>query len=55
MPIMQQGKDSLATLRAALTSEDDIELAVLIGSRTTGLATVTSDWDIAVSCPLQRT
>jgi predicted nucleotidyltransferase len=35
-------------LRAILESEQDLEFAVLIGSRASGKASVNSDWDIAI-------
>lgn len=38
----------LENLRQAFTAEPDLELAVLIGSRTTGRAHGDSDWDVAV-------
>jgi predicted nucleotidyltransferase len=38
----------IESLRNMVTGENDLELAVLIGSRATGRATEQSDWDIAV-------
>jgi predicted nucleotidyltransferase len=40
--------DQKDTLCRVLLEENDLELAVLIGSRTTGKALSDSDWDIAV-------
>ncbi len=35
-------------LRTILDAEDDLEFAVLIGSRASGKASLNSDWDLAV-------
>lgn len=40
--------DVRQTLRQLLSDEKDIEFAVLVGSRATGLAHPGSDWDIAL-------
>lgn len=48
MQTFQPPQDSLEKLRAVLGEQDDIDLAVLIGSQSTGEATAASDWDIAV-------
>lgn len=42
------GETDLELLRKIVANEDDLQLAVLIGSRATGKATQQSDWDIAV-------
>jgi predicted nucleotidyltransferase len=44
MPFLSENEK----LRTILDSEQDLELAVLIGSRSSGKATVNSDWDIAI-------
>ena len=41
-------QDSIEKLRTVLATEEDVELAVLIGSRVAGQATAASDWDIAL-------
>ena len=48
MQTFQPPHDSLEKLHAVLGEQDDIDLAVLIGSQSTGEATAASDWDIAV-------
>jgi len=40
--------DQNEKLRTILDTEQDLEFAVLIGSRASGKATANSDWDIAV-------
>jgi uncharacterized protein len=40
--------DPLDRLKQFLKGQQDLEFAVLVGSRTNGRATATSDWDIAI-------
>jgi predicted nucleotidyltransferase len=44
MPFLSENEK----VRTILDSEQDLEFAVLIGSRSSGKATVNSDWDIAI-------
>ncbi len=43
--------DKLERVRALLAAREELELAVLVGSRTGGRARDDSDWDIAIQWP----
>ncbi len=46
--IKKQAKHNLDTLRQGLLKIPQLELAILIGSQTSGKAHANSDWDIAI-------